>query len=82
MGKGMQKKFDTIPTSTIVGVLAAEANLDEAWRDLTKAIGKVFEDQDNAKAWSEVERLKTVYHNRSMFLVSLVSSLLRSQNNA
>lgn len=80
MGSGAPKKFDVIPIGKVTVLLAAQANADESWRNLAKALEKVFTDQDDQKAWSEVERLKEEFNNRSRFFTSAVSSLLRSQN--
>lgn len=81
MGSGAPKKFDSIPTNTVVGLLAAEANLDEAWRDVAKAVGEVFESPESATAWKRLETAKETYRNRSFMFVNMVNSLLRSQNN-
>lgn len=81
MGSGAPKKFDVIPISQVTVLLAAQANADESWRNLATALERVFTDQDDAKAWSEVERLRTEFINRSRFFTSAVNTLLRSQQN-
>jgi hypothetical protein len=80
MGSGAPKKFDSIPTNTVVGLLAAEANLDEAWRDVAKAVGEVFEDPESVQAWRHLGSAKETYRSRSFMFVNMVNSLLRSQS--
>ncbi len=80
MGHGAPKRFDSISTESMVAILAAEGNVEASWRDLSKAIGRVFENQDEVIAWQEVERLREQYYNRVRFLNALITSLIRKQN--
>jgi hypothetical protein len=78
MGSGAQKNFDVIPTETMVTILAAEGLVQEAFTNLAKALGKVFEGEDN---WNEVKRWRELMFSRTKILTQAIMRLERSQDN-
>lgn len=77
MGAGAPKRIESLSTESIVRILAAEALVQEAFTNLAKALGKVFEGDDE---WNEVKKWRELFFFRTKTLTQAIMQMERQQD--
>lgn len=79
MGSGGKFITDKIPVGMTVTAYAAAGNLQDAIAETEKAITAVSNGSTDPKDWQAIERGADRIKSRSMTLVTVIRTILRSQ---
>lgn len=80
MGSGAPKKVDSIPITTVVTLLAHEANVRDAMEHMGEALKECLDGSDNPYHWTQLEVWKGRAEQRTRDYFRAVTNLTRQQN--
>lgn len=80
MGHGAPKTFDSIPVSTVVTLLAHEANVRDAMEKLGEALKECLEGSENPYHWAQLDVWRGRAEQRTRDYFRAIMALGRQQN--
>ncbi len=81
MGHGAPKQISNISVEAIVRVIAAQANVEEAFRDMADTLQLIFDGNESPKLWANLTMTRQSLEYRNRILWAAIDSLVKGQQN-
>lgn len=81
MGHGAPKKISSISVDSIVRIIAAQANVEEAFRDMADTLQLIFDGKESPKLWENLSKTRQSLEYRNRILWAAIDALVKGQSN-